>query len=119
MKTFLKEEKIEETIKRIPKSSFSVFNFIEIFKELYLEDWKRLVERFLWIMDWMKKHQKPGWKMRFYDAEAYTLPEVAYNVSLRDQSEDVKVKTSRVTLILLKKENEWKNVHGYFSYVPK
>ena len=24
-------------------------------------------ERFLWIMDWMRKHQKPGWKMKFCD----------------------------------------------------
>jgi len=46
MKTLLKEEKIEETIKRIPQSSFTVLDFIQVFKALYLEDWKRLVERF-------------------------------------------------------------------------
>jgi len=77
-------------------------------------------ERFLWIMDWMKKHQKPGWKMKFYDTKVHILsPEVAYSVSLRDQSEDGEVTTSRVTLVFLKKENEWKIIHGHFSYVPK
>jgi ketosteroid isomerase-like protein len=77
-------------------------------------------ERFLAIMDWIRKHQKPGWKMRFYDTKVHILsPEVAYSVSLRDQSEDGEVKTSRVTLVFLKKENEWKIIHGHFSYVPK
>jgi len=46
MKTLLEEEKIEETIKRIPQSSFTVLDFIEVFKEIYPEDWKRLVVRF-------------------------------------------------------------------------
>ncbi len=46
MKTLLKEEKIEETIKRIPQSSFTVLNFIKIFEVLYPEDRKRLIERF-------------------------------------------------------------------------
>jgi ketosteroid isomerase-like protein len=77
-------------------------------------------ERFLAIMDWIRKHQKPGWKMRFYDTKVHILsPEVAYSVSLRDQSEDGEVKTSRVTLVFLKKENERKIIHGHFSYVPK
>ena len=46
MKPLLEEEKIEETIKRIPQSSFTVLDFIEVFKMRYPEDWKRLVERF-------------------------------------------------------------------------
>ena len=46
MKTLLKEEKIEETIRKIPQSSFTVLDFIQVFKALYSEDWKRLVERF-------------------------------------------------------------------------
>lgn len=41
--TLLEEEKIEETIKGIPKSSFTVLDFIDVFKELYLQVWKRLV----------------------------------------------------------------------------
>ena len=28
-------------------------------------------------------------------------------------------RTSRVTLVFLKKGNEWKIIHGHFSYVPK
>ncbi len=77
-------------------------------------------ERFLWIMDWMRKHQKPGWKMTFYDTRVNILsPEVAYSVSLRDQDEDGEVKTSRVSFIFLKKKNKWKIVHGHFSFKPE
>jgi hypothetical protein len=46
MKTLLEEKKIEETIKRISQSSFTVLDFIDVFKELYPQDWKRLVKRF-------------------------------------------------------------------------
>jgi len=46
MKTLLKEEQIEETIRRIPQGSFTVLDFVKVFKALYSEDWKRLVERF-------------------------------------------------------------------------
>jgi len=46
MRTLLEEEKIEETIKRTPKGSFTVLDFIEALKEFYEEDWKRLVKRF-------------------------------------------------------------------------
>ncbi len=77
-------------------------------------------ERFLWIMNWMRKHQKPGWKMKFYDTKVNMLsPQVAYSVSLRDQYEDEEAKTSRVTLIFLKKGEEWKIIHGHFSFLPK
>ena len=56
-------------------------------------------ERFLAIMDWMRMHQQPGWKMRFCDTQVHVLsPGVAYSVSLRDQDKDGKVRTSRVTL---------------------
>ncbi len=45
-KTIVEEEKIEETIKNISKDSFTVLDFIHVFKEMYPEDWKNLVERF-------------------------------------------------------------------------
>jgi len=45
-KAIVKEEKIEEIIKKIPKDSFTVLDFIGAFKVIYPEDWKRLVERF-------------------------------------------------------------------------
>lgn len=76
-------------------------------------------DRFLWIMDWMRKNQKPGWKMKFYETKVKILsPELAYTVSLRDQ-EDGETRTSRVTFIFLKKENKWKIIHGHFSFVPE
>jgi len=77
-------------------------------------------ERFLAIMDWIRKYQKPGRKMRFYNTKVNVLsPEVAYSISLRDQKENGELRTSRVTLIFLKKGNEWKIIHGHFSYLPK
>lgn len=77
-------------------------------------------ERFLEIMDWMRKYQKPGWKMRFYDTRVHILsPEVAYSVSMRDQVEDGEPRSSRVTLIFLKKRGAWKIVHGHFSFLPE
>ncbi len=45
-KIIVEEEKIEETIKKIPKDSFTVLDFIGAFKIMYPEDWKRLVRRF-------------------------------------------------------------------------
>ena len=77
-------------------------------------------ERFLWIMDWMRKNQKPGWKMKFYETKVNFLsPEVAYSVSLRDQKENGDAKTSRVSLVFLKNGDEWKIIHGHFSFLPK
>jgi len=69
------------------------------------------------ISDWIRQHAKPGNKQRFYNTKVYFLtPEVAYSVSMRDEL-DVK-KTSRVTLIYLKRGEEWRIIHGHFSYVP-
>ena len=77
-------------------------------------------ERFLWIMNWMRKHQKPGWKMKFYDTKVNFLsPKVAYSVSMRDQKENGEVRTSRVSLVFLKKANKWKIIHGHFSFLPE
>ena len=45
-RTLLEEEKIVETIRSMPQSSFTVLEFIEVFGSLYPEDWERLVERF-------------------------------------------------------------------------
>jgi len=42
----VEEEKIEETIKNIPKDSFTVLDFMEVFGNIYPEDWERLVESF-------------------------------------------------------------------------
>jgi len=46
MRTLIEEEKLAGTIKKIQQDSFTVLDFIEVFKELYSEDWQRLVERF-------------------------------------------------------------------------
>jgi hypothetical protein len=46
MKMLLEEEKLKETIKRIPQDAFTVLDFIEVLKEQYPEDWRNLLERF-------------------------------------------------------------------------
>lgn len=76
-------------------------------------------ERFLWIMNWIRENQPSGWKMRFYDTQVHLLsPEVAYSVSLREEEIEERKSSSRVTLVFLKKDEEWKIIHGHFSYVP-
>ncbi len=45
-KTLLEETEIIETIRNLPQSSFSILDFMEIFKSLFPDDWKRLVKRF-------------------------------------------------------------------------
>lgn len=45
-KTLLEERKIERTIEAVIRSSFTVLDFMAIFKEKYPLDWKNLVDRF-------------------------------------------------------------------------
>jgi len=45
-KTLLEEEKVEETIGAVTNDSFTVLDFMDIFKEKYPADWKNLVKRF-------------------------------------------------------------------------
>ncbi len=77
-------------------------------------------EPFLWIMDWIRENQPPGWKMRFHDTQIHLLsPEVAYSVSLREEEIEGKKTSSRVTRIFLKKGEEWRIIHGHFSRFPE
>lgn len=74
-------------------------------------------EEFHAVADWIRQHAKLGEKQRFYDTKVYVLsPEVAYSVSMRDELEDGR--TSRVTLVYLRRGDEWRIIHGHFSYVP-
>jgi len=45
-KAIVEEEKIEETIKKIPQESFTVLDFMQEFKKIYPKSWEMLVERF-------------------------------------------------------------------------
>jgi len=45
-KTIIEEQKIEVTIKNIPKDKFTVLDFIEAFQNLFPAEWKQLMERF-------------------------------------------------------------------------
>jgi hypothetical protein len=45
-KTIVEEEKIEEAVKKILKNSFTVLDFIDVFRSHHPVEWKRLVERF-------------------------------------------------------------------------
>ena len=44
--TILEERNIIETIEKLPKSSSTILDFMETFKELFPDEWQRLVERF-------------------------------------------------------------------------
>lgn len=44
--TILEERKIIKTIKKSPKSSFTILDFMEVFKKLFPDEWQKLVERF-------------------------------------------------------------------------
>ncbi|MFX1486302.1 MAG: hypothetical protein ACFFBS_04320 [Promethearchaeota archaeon] len=46
MGTLLGLEKVEETVRRIRNTSFTILDFIEIFQRLYPKDWGRLLDRF-------------------------------------------------------------------------
>jgi uncharacterized protein (TIGR02246 family) len=76
--------------------------------------------RYLAILDWMRKNQQPGWKMKFKDTQVFELgPEVAYTVSMRDVDQDGDMSSSRVSLVFLKKASEWRIIHGHFSNAPE
>ena len=46
MKVLLEEEKLKNTIRKMPQDVFTVLDFIEALRDLYPEDWRHLVERF-------------------------------------------------------------------------
>jgi hypothetical protein len=46
MTALLEEEKLETTIKRLQKGTFTVIDFIGVFRKSYRDDWARLVKRF-------------------------------------------------------------------------
>lgn len=78
-------------------------------------------DRFLSIMDWIKRQRKPRRKMKFYDTKVSILsPEIAYIIACQEirLSKEEKVNTSGVSLIFLKKANKWKIIHGHFSSMP-
>ena len=45
-RTVVEEKKIEEAIRRISSDSFTVLDFVQVFKRIYPEEWGKLVERF-------------------------------------------------------------------------
>jgi hypothetical protein len=45
-KTLLEEGKVEETVRAVANDSFTVLDFVAVFREKYPVDWKNLVSRF-------------------------------------------------------------------------
>ena len=43
-KTSLEERRIVETTEVLPKSSFTILDFMKTFKELFPDEWQKLVE---------------------------------------------------------------------------
>ena len=70
--------------------------------------------------DWIRKNGKPGNHQQFYETAVHILSaEVAYSVSMRNEYDNGEPSSSRVSLVYLKKDSQWKIIHGHFSYVPK
>ena len=70
------------------------------------------------LTDMIRRRGAGSPAQRWYDTKVYFLaPDLAYTVSLRDEL-NIK-KTSRVTLILAKKDGEWRVLHAHFSFVPE
>ena len=70
------------------------------------------------LSEWIRQHGRPGNHQRFHDTAVHLLtPDVAYSVSLCDEFNPRK--TSRVTLIYLRRGDEWRIIHGHFSPMPE
>ncbi len=55
---------------------------------------------------------------RWYDTRIHFVsPTAAYTTSLRDELNTGE--TSRVTLVLVKRDDQWRILHAHFSCVPK
>lgn len=79
-------------------------------------------DTFLKIMDWMRDNPRADEKraMAFHDPEVMALaPDVAYSVALQEIITPRGTSISRVTLIYLKRDNEWRIIHGHFSALPE
>lgn len=94
-------------------------NFTEI-EDIVSEPFGR--DKFLSIIDWTKSGGRSARKMKFYNIKVNVLsPEIAYITAyqeIRSLKED-EASTSRVSLVFLKKANEWKIIHGHFSAMPR
>lgn len=77
-------------------------------------------ETFTAIGNWIRRRGKPGYKQQFYEKRVHILsPEVTYSVSMPEEYEGEKTIPSRLTLVYMKKRDEWRIIHGHFSYVPE
>jgi ketosteroid isomerase-like protein len=78
-------------------------------------------QTYLDIMDWIRNNAKPGTKeMKFHQPTVFSLAEnVAYVIALQEIKSEEGQSISRVTLIFLKKDGEWKIIHGHFSPIPR
>jgi len=79
------------------------------------------MDTYLEIMDWIRENAEPGkQEMIFHDPQVFFLADdVAYLITIQEIINEESKNLSRVTLILLKKDGEWKIIHGHFSGMPK
>jgi uncharacterized protein (TIGR02246 family) len=78
-------------------------------------------ETYMQIADWMRKNAKPGTRqMKFHKPSVFFLsPDIAYAIAIQEIATPQGPGASRVTLIFLRKDSEWRILHGHFSEVPK
>jgi hypothetical protein len=76
---------------------------------------------FLAISEWTRANAKPGTReMTFHDPRVFFLADnVTYLIAIQEVKTPEGEGRSRVSLIFLKKNEEWKIIHGHFSELPK
>jgi len=70
------------------------------------------------IHDWIRENGRPGENMKFRDIKAYSLSsDTAYATAIQELNFD-EPSTSRVTFVLLKKDDDWGIIHAHYSSMP-
>jgi hypothetical protein len=71
-------------------------------------------------MKWIRENQQPGGRMAFVGTKVFFLsPAVATTVSMQEIGTGEETSTSRVLLVYLKNDGEWRILQGHFSSLPE
>lgn len=93
-------------------------NFTEM-EDIVSEPFGR--DKFLSTIDWTKSGGRSAREMKFCNVRVNVLsPEIAYISAYQEilSLKEDEATTSRVSLVFLKKADEWKIIHGHFSPMP-
>jgi len=89
-KTIVEEKNIEETTKNIPRDSFTVLDFMEVFRSMFPEDWEDLAKD----LDFSEAKEDTLWRRTFRISLMYTRKNHA---QFWFRSPDIKKESLRIT----------------------